>query len=501
MALTAGLGGAVRHGCVALVDQQRVLGACEQERVTRVKGAGFNRTGLPDEALDTLLERLGQDRGGVTRYAIAEGRKSLGHDRFARLDHDLAHACTSYLLSPFSSAAIVVCDRDTPKVSVWRGSEGDVSRVDWPWHGPGFAQLYSDFAEVLGFRSEAGGQRFEGLARLAPNRRDERLNILLTGDSHALRTQRGWQAAVSEWLPSGPEGRPGSPATASLAAALQTRAGELFIGLLEGVRERLGDLPLCLGGDFFHYSAVNSLAKRADLFCKVFIPVNPGNAGLALGTALHVSTATPRPISPFLGPSYQPEEIKETLDNCKLRYDWVSDEDAISMTVDALRQGLLVGWFDDAMEWGPRALGARCILANPFSPYVLENLNRFLKRREPWHGYALSGLEEAVGKHFLGPHDSPFMECDYRPVDAARFRHILPTADAALRIQTVGRDSLPRFRKLLETFGDATGMPFLVNTSFNGFHEPMVCTPRDAVRVFYGSGLDMLVVDRFVIAK
>jgi carbamoyltransferase len=327
------------------------------------------------------------------------------------------------------------------------------------------------------------------------------LSTLLGGDGHSLRAQTGWRATVRGWLPSGPEAQPGSRTTAALASALQARAGELFMGLLERVRRHAGDVPLCLGGDFFYHSAMNTLAKRADLFPEVFIPVNPGNAGLALGTALHVSGAMPRPISPFLGPAYLPHEIKETLDNCKLRYDWVGEADAISMTVDAVRRGLLVGWFDGAMEWGPRALGARCILASPFAPYVLENLNRFLKRREPWHGYALSGLAEAVGEHFLGPKEAPFMECDYQPLDAERFRHILPTPEAALRIQTVGRDGPPRFRKLLEAFGEATGMPFLVNTSFNGFHEPIVCTPRDAVRVFYGSGLDMLVLDRFVIAK
>lgn len=501
MGLTAGLGGAVRHGCVALVNCQHVVGACEQERVTRVRGAGFNGTGLPDEALDTLLERMGQDRGEVTKYAIAERSQARRDETLAQLDHHLAHACASYLSSPFSSAAIVVCDHEAPKVSVWRGNDGEVTRVDWPWHGPGFAELYSDCAGVFGFKSEAGGQRFEGLARLSPDRQDDRLRSLLDGDGNSLTAQSGWRDTVRGWLPGGPDAQPGSRATAALASMLQTRAGELFMGLLERVHEHSGDMPLCLGGDFFYHSSMNTLAKRANLFPEVFIPVNPGNAGLAVGTALHVSGAKPQPVSPFLGPAFQPHEIKETLDNCKLRYDWVSEADAISTTVDAVRRGMLVGWFDGAMEWGPRALGARCILASPFAPYVLENLNRFLKRREPWHGYALSGLAEFVGKHFAGPMDSPFMECDYRPLDAERFRHILPTPQATLRIQTVGQNAPPRFRKLLKAFGEVTGLPFLVNTSFNGFHEPIVCTPRDAVRVFYGSGLDMLVLDNFVITK
>jgi carbamoyltransferase len=153
------------------------------------------------------------------------------------------------------------------------------------------------------------------------------------------------------------------------------------------------------------------------------------------------------------------------------------------------------------MEWGPRALGARCILANPFAPYVLENLNHFLKRRAPWRGYAISGLEHAVGEHFDGPARAPFMESDYRPRDAKRFANVLPSPNAAIRVQTVGREAQPRFRRLLDAFGAATGLPFLVNTSFNGFHEPIVCSPRDAVRVFYGSGLDLLVLDQFVLRK
>jgi carbamoyltransferase len=211
--------------------------------------------------------------------------------------------------------------------------------------------------------------------------------------------------------------------------------------------------------------------------------------------------SAPQSVSPFLGPAYTSEETKETLDNCKLQYALESDAGAIETAVRALQKGALVAWFDGAMEWGPRALGARSILANPFSPYVLENLNRFLKRREPWRGYALSGLEEAVGQSFRGPAVSPFMECDYRAVDADRFRHVTPAPGAAIRIHTVDRSGPPRFRRLLEAFGAATGLPFLVNTSFNGFHEPIVCSPRDAVRVFYGSGIDLLVLDRFVLKK
>jgi carbamoyltransferase len=153
------------------------------------------------------------------------------------------------------------------------------------------------------------------------------------------------------------------------------------------------------------------------------------------------------------------------------------------------------------MEWGPRALGARSIIASPLAPYALENLNQFLKHREAWRGYALSGLEAAIHEHFEGPESAPFMECDYMPRDRERFRHILPGPRAAARVQTVGAGAPPRFRALLQAFGEAAGIPILVNTSFNGFQEPIVCSPRDAVRVFYGTGIDMLVLDEFVIHK
>lgn len=498
--LTAGLGGADRHGCVALSDGQRVVAVCEQERVNRVRGAGFNATGLPDEALDLLLQRGGHRRADVGRRVIAEGQAGgAGGEGVSRIDHHLAHASAAYFSSPFSSATIVVCDHEAPKLSVWKGSGAEITRIDWPWHGDGFADVYSRSASILGFDTPAGDQRMEALARLRHEHRDDRIDALLQCDGTSLRAGQGWELAVERQVVEtrGAAGQPGG----TVAAALQTRLGALFVELLASVRRRTDDERLCLAGSLFYHSSINTAVKRSGLFTDVFIPVDPGNPGLAVGTALYDNRTAPRQLSPFLGPAYSAEEVKQTLENCKLQYNWESEDGGIGVAVDALLRGHLVGWYDGAMEWGPRALGARCILANPFSPFVLENLNRFLKRREPWRGYALSGLEESIPRHFAGPPLAPFMECDYRPLDPARFAPVLPAPGAALRVQTVGTQAPPRFRRLLEAFGNATGLPFLVNTSFNGFHEPIVCSPRDAVRVFYGSGLDLLVLSEFVLAK
>lgn len=498
--LTAGLGGVTHNGCVALAEGGHLLAACAQERVTRVQGAGFNATGLPDEALDLLLQRTGKSRQAVDRYAVAE-RCAVPENgaRVERIDHHFAHACAAYLTSPFSSAAIVVCDEDAPHLSVWEGRGGSVTRVDIPWTGPGFTDVYARFCRAFGFHGVTRDHRLEALARLRPGADDGRLDGLIAVRDNALALAPDLETRIEQWIP--PSRIRDSVAAASVAAALQAELGRAFLEFLATVRQRTSCRQLVLGGSFFYHSWINTLVKRAGLFADVFVPVDPGNAGLAVGTALHAGGASPQPLSPFLGPSYTGQEIKEVLDNCKLHYEWESEDGVIAKAVRALQQGTLVGWFDGGMEWGPRALGARCILANPFAPYVLENLNRFLKHREPWRGYALSGLERAVAEHFDGPASAPFMESDYRPRDPARFAHVLPSPGAAIRIQTVGAGGLRRFVRLLEAFGAATGLPFLVNTSFNGFHEPIVCSPRDAVRVFYGSGLDLLVLGPFILRK
>ena len=498
--LTVGLGGVSRHGCVALSDRGRIVGVCEQERITRMRNAGFNASGLPDEALDALLSWRRLTRASVGRFAAAEPLPTSGPRPLAQVEHHLAHAATAYLSSAFPAATILICDRSAPGVSVWAGAGATITRVEWSWAGPGLADLYGECAELFAGQSPGGEQRFESLARLAPDSRDDTLNALLDSDGHSLIVTPGWRATVAARL-SGSDDRAVKPENASVAAPLQRRIGDLVVALVTAVRQQTGGDCLCLGGSLFYHSSINTRVVRSGGFEKVFVPIDPGNGGLAVGTALHADGSSPRTVSPFLGPCYSKSEIKATLDNCKLAYNWESEDGAIAAAVGALKNGLMVGWFEGSMEWGPRALGARCILANPFAPYVLENLNQFLKHREPWRGYGLSGLEQSVGAHFDGPGRSHFMEYDYRPLDPGRFAHVLPSSAAVVRLQTVGADAPPRFTRLLEAFGAATGLPFLVNTSFNGFREPIVCNPRDAVRVFYGTGIDVLVADQFVLKK
>jgi carbamoyltransferase len=183
-----------------------------------------------------------------------------------------------------------------------------------------------------------------------------------------------------------------------------------------------------------------------------------------------------------------------------LSYDYHHNGELIETTAAALAKGRLVGWFQGRMEWGPRALGNRSILASPVSPYVLENLNVFLKRREHHRPYSVSVCEEDAPRFFRGPATSRFMEYEYEVLERDTLRPLLPLDAARLRVHTVPK-SAGLFYELLKASGELTGVPMLVNTSFNGFNEPIVCTPRDAVRVFYGTGLDLVVLDSFVLSK
>jgi carbamoyltransferase len=263
---------------------------------------------------------------------------------------------------------------------------------------------------------------------------------------------------------------------------------------------------LCLGGGLFFNTYLNTLAKQAGVFDDTFVPVNPGNGGVSAGCALARSfelagSTHHRPsVSPFLGPVYSNQEIKAVLDNCKLSYDFLEDSQLVAASVQALQRGELVGWFRGRLEWGPRALGNRSIFANPRAPFVLENLNRYLKHRDAYRAYGLVVPAGHRDTYFDGPASSPYMECEYSLRDPSAVASVAPPGITRVRVQTVDHEP-PLVRQLLDAFGKATGAPVLVNTSFNGLHEPIVCSPRDAVRVFYGTGIDVLVVGNFLIRK
>lgn len=506
--VVAAISGIRQNAAVALGVDGALVAFCEQERVTRVRRAGLSRGQLPLEALDAVLACAGGlPRSAVRRFVAAEpGLELPPFLPVLHMDHHQAHAATAYYLSAFDRAAVFVCDHhSSAQTTVWLGGPEGLGRVDWPEAGQGFASLYSECAALFGYPPGSEHQ-LEGLARLDGAGETRHLDDLIGYAAGSLTVSPEWKSRVVDWLagvsPDSVRER------ARAASAFQRHVGVLLLQALADVRKLTGLRRLALGGGLFYNTWLTTHVRQSGLFDDVFVAPNPGNAGVAAGAALSAAkgrAARPSRVSPFLGPEYSAEEMKRTLDNCKLSYEVLDDERLIDSTVAALVRGELVGWFQGRMEWGHRALGNRSILASPLSPYVLDNLNVYLKHRERHRTYGVSVPVERAGEFFSGPSESRYMEYEYVPLNRERFAALLPEGARSLRLQTVpgapDAGSSPLFRTLHERFGLATGVPVLVNTSFNAFREPMVCSPRDAVRVFFGSGLDRLVLGNFVVRK
>jgi carbamoyltransferase len=497
-----GVGGARRNACAAVCVDGSVVAACEQERLTRVRheglGAGWAAGHL--EAVDEVLALAHREDHADVTVAVAEqeARPPMPWASVA-IDHHRGHAATAFLTSPFPSASVLVCDSHRERsVSVWRGNAWELEDQHWPWRGPGFAALYGQSAGVFGLAPERGELQLEALAHQGSRRDAGQWRDVFAYAAGAVECAPRWQATMHERIAG--ERQRGTEQPADTAAAVQHRIGEMLLDLVAEIRTTAASDALCLGGGLFYNTYFTSLVRGSGIFSDVFVPINPGNTGLSVGAGLDVGgRSESAAVSPYLGPEYDAYSIKSVLDGCKLSYAFVTEAEALDATVDALTRGQLVGWFQGRMEWGPRALGHRSILANPCSPYVLDNLNCFLRKRSRSRAFGVSVREHDAQRWFRGPARSRYMEYEYELVDD-RLRFVMPDGATSLRVQTVPAEET-LFSALHQRMEHATGCGVLVNTSFNGFREPIVCTPRDAIRVFYGTGLDMLVMGRFILRK
>lgn len=501
--LYVGVGGVQRNATVAACTEEGVLAVCQQERLTRVRGVGLRSGELPAQAAEEVLRLAGQHAANVDAYVVAEEFALPSALPVVRLAHHFAHAATAFFTSGFERAAIVVCDHhSSPEITVWLGNGNELRDQHWP-ASSGLARLYSACADVL---MGGSGQEdaLEALARVGRVDRTEDADRIVRYIDGTFQVHRDCLGGLRALIDRS-HGSSIAERARNAAATVQQLFGKLLLQFIADVRAAVPADSVCLGGGLFFNTYFNAQVAGSDLYNDVFVPVNPGNGGLAVGNALAMARqSNVRPpvkrLGSFLGPSYDLEEIKAILDNCKLSYECLTDSDVIAASVEALKRGLFVGWFQGRMEWGRRALGARSIVADPGSPYVLENLNRFLKRRPPYWAYGLCVAEEDLRDHFEGPPHARFMEHDFAVRNLGALGHVLPEGATSLRVQSVGDEPDP-FCQLLRAMAQAGRSGLLINTSFNGFHEPIVCTPRDAVRVFFGSGLDVLILERFVIRK
>ena len=263
---------------------------------------------------------------------------------------------------------------------------------------------------------------------------------------------------------------------------------------------------LCLAGGLGMNALLVSALERKH---NVFVQPAAGNAGTAIGAVLHASPSIygRKPVASLsnlcLGPEYSAEEIKQVLENCKLRFQYLlTTDEVIETAVAALNEHQIVAWMHGRMEFGPRALGNRSILASPLNPYSTENLNIYIKHREPFRKFAASVPEELAEQYFeVGPNARYLATVGrVKPEHRKTFEAAILGGDL-VRVHTVSKTDNPLYYRLLHEAGKRTGLPVLYNTSFNLFGDPLVCTPRDAARSFYSSGIDAMFVGNFLLQK
>lgn len=440
------------------------------------------------------------------------------------LDHHLCHAATAFFCSPFEKALILTLDEEgdgrSGMVAIGEGTKIRTLRtIPFP-HS--LAWIYTLITDLIGFVPREEEHKTQWLSLEGnPDLKNAFLKMFRSSNRPLPRVDLSFfTRGLAGGLPLSAKffqqfELPTNLSEISkdqkkvLAASLQAACTELIGDLVEDLRKREGIQNICLGGGLFQNTLlVSDLEKRLGVG-QVSVPPAPGNSGCALGAAQlawHQISGKPRMEAPahvFWGPKFREQDVKDVLDNCKARYALHNTEDRkIEAVVQLLSAGKIVGWYQGATEFGPRALGHRSVLASPWGDYVKENLNDFIKHREWFRPFALAVPEEDCARYFDASPLCAFMNSlAWARPEASVLPEGLLFSGNRVRLQVVSRGGNPLFWRLLKRFGEQAPAPILVNTSFNLFGEPLVVNPRDAVRSYFCSGIDALVVGNFVLAK
>ncbi|QJD79884.1 carbamoyltransferase family protein [Spirosoma rhododendri] len=428
------------------------------------------------------------------------------------VNHHLAHAVSAFLPSPHTKAAVLVIDGRGEKAttSYWLGEGNQLTllgEVDLP-HSLGL--LYEDLTHYLGFLRSSDEYKVMALASFGkPIYADYFRSLIHLGDDGQYTIEQ--PDFVARFGPARAKGSELHQDHFDIAHSLQLVLEETVLHLISWLHEQTGVAALCMAGGVALNCVMNARLRDEGPFQHIWVQPAAGDAGTALGAAMYADAQQRNTDQRayemehvYLGPAYTDDEIERFLQWSKLPYQQlanVADEVAAY-----LADGHIIGWFQQGMEFGPRALGARSILAPPFPASMQARLND-LKDREDFRPVAPAVLEEAADRYFLNAHQSPgsptaFMLFvnEVRPERRDDIPAVTHT-DGTARIQTVNARQNPPYYALLKAFERRTGIPILVNTSFNTQGEPVVCSPRDAVESFWASPLDALVIGSFMLVK
>ena len=451
-------------------------------------------------------------RGGENRFAQSFGP---ANGRFRFVDHHLAHAISAYAFSGFDDSAVLVLDGrgSWEATSLWRGRDGYLEHV-WtiPWPNS-LGLFYAQFTQYLGFQPYSDEWKVMGLAPygepginlrefIIPDDNPYRVSArLLSGESAAS------AANIEKHL--GPRRAPESDIDArhkNVAFAVQDACEQAMLTLARAAVAKTGCRNLCIAGGVGLNSKANGKIMVSGLIDRLFVQPAASDDGVCLGAALapYLDSGGRLPVRKmrhaYLGPEASDAEIEKALDMYKIRSTRLNDP--AKTTAEFLASGKILGWFQGRMEFGPRALGSRSILADPRDPEMNAKVNNAVKFREWWRPFAPSLLAEAAGEYLESATDSPFMvlTAQVKPEK----RSVIPSVthvDGSARPQTVEREVNPLYWRLIHEFGERTGVPVVMNTSFNLRGEAIVSTPTDALRTFFSSGMDALVIGSFLVEK
>jgi carbamoyltransferase len=456
--------------------------------------------------------------------ALGVPRASLKAE-FHNIEHHKAHLASSFFVSRFRSAALLSIDGFGDFIStMWGVGEGNsieiLGQVEYP-HSTGI--LYTATSQFLGFPHYGDEGKVMGLAPYGtPRYLREFREIISTEEGgrfklnldyfrhHAEGVDMTWDSGspvigriFSDEYANlfGPARLPGAALgerEQDTAASLQARLEEIGFHILEHLYEKTGLTDLGLSGGVGYNSVMNGKILLNTPFRRVFVQPAAGDSGTAIGVCYQIYNhvlGKPRNYvmeGAFTGPEFTDSDIRSELQRAGLGYESHSDREVTARAARDIADGLVVGWFQGRMEFGPRALGNRSIVADPRRAEMKDILNERIKKREPFRPFAPSILEERVGDYFEQTHPAPTMLMVYQIKPERRLQIPAVThVDGSGRLQTVSRDVNPRYHQLISDFAELTGVPLVLNTSFNE-NEPIVCTPRDAIDCFLKTRMDVL---------
>ncbi|MBX0297858.1 carbamoyltransferase family protein [Haloarcula nitratireducens] len=475
----------------------------------RVDGAVRTLTSLENLAKSQLKSRLFPTRQIESRLA-ALGESVPPIETRA---HHACHAASAFHPSGFDESLVLTVDAkgEYDSTVVWRGNAAGLDRVRTYEHPNSLGLFFAVITEYLGYRMFNGEGKVMGLAPYGnENPAIERtLRALIdTGvDYDVTELTRRWGTGYGVRRLEEAFGRDRKESSGEfsqweqdLAYTAQKLLEETVVAI---VKEYMETGNLALAGGVVLNCKLNKRLRESAAVDDIFIQPVAHDAGLAIGAGL--LDQSPADVSPFEtvyhGPEYDTDTIRELLETNKIAYR--EPDDIERFVAERLADGDLVGWFNGRLELGPRALGNRSILADPRTAASRDRVNKFVKHREEWRPFAPSMLEAAADEYLVDGEPAPFMisAFDVEPAKRDDLQAVLHPADGTTRPQTVTEQQNPRYHRLISEFADITGVPVLLNTSFNDHAEPIVTTPSEALKDFFGMGLDVLVLADFVVEK